>query len=245
MLYARLLATALMVTFPLGGCVAVLPTTQSPVVRPVTATIDQLALVVPVPAGATSYATVPWHRARLTVGRVDGGMAEITHTYIGGRNGLEPIGSMPALAPDVDYWMRVDLIQDAADGTERVVGRGWVGDTDAPLVLEAGLNAARLSILPTVAGTVVALSPIVSPSLVAQDRWPDTTYHAASVRAPQPSWSYVWPTSYDSDDSSSSSTSNSSSDDDDDDDDDDSDFSTLGDVVDSGWAFQPRNPIEH
>lgn len=165
---APLLALALLA---LPGCVRVV--TGPPPMPRVNqqAVLSQLALVVPITDTTMPYVTVPWHRARLTIGRHDGTMPEITHTFESTRTGLRSVGEFPALPPGPGYWLRVELVQSVPDGTERIVGRGWAGDEDEDgISLIQGGNLARLNIKPTMLGQQIALAP-VRPPRVTEDDW--------------------------------------------------------------------------
>lgn len=184
----RALALVAAAFLALPGCVRVV-TVPAPVAaaeRP--AVIDKLALVLPITDMAAPYAAVRWHRARLTIGRHDGSMAEITHTFESTHAGLKAAGGFPALPPGDGYWIRVELVQDGFDGLERVVGRGWVGDEDeAGIALLAGGNLARLNVLPTVAGTQLALSPVTPPRPRAEEWRPSWDHDVREVAvAPAP-----------------------------------------------------------
>lgn len=166
---ASLLVLALLA---LPGCVRV-DTTPVPVVRvPPQAVLSQLALVVPIVEGGSPYVAVPWHYARLTIGRHDGTMAEVSHIFRSTRAGLKADGGFPTLPPGDGYWIRVELVQTLGTGLERIVGRGWAGDEDEEgLALVAGGNLARLNVLPTMAGTQLALSPVLPPRISEVDDW--------------------------------------------------------------------------
>ncbi len=160
---ASFLALAL---FALTGCVRVV-NVPPPMPRPnPPAVLSQLALVVPITDTTMPYVSVPWHRARLTIGRHDGSMAEITHTFESTRTGLRSVGHFPTLPPGPGYWIRVELVQSVPDGTERIVGRGWAGDEDEDgISFISGGNLARLNIKPTMIGQQIALAPVRPPRI--------------------------------------------------------------------------------
>lgn len=173
MLRAARAASILALTLlALPGCMRVV-TAPAPVVRAAPqAVLSQLALVVPIVDGGAPYVAMPWHYARLTIGRHDGEMAEVTHIFRSTRAGLKADAGFPTLPPGDGYWIRVELVQTLGTGLERVVGRGWAGDEDdAGLALVAGGNLARLNVLPTMAGTQIALAPVIPPRIADDDDW--------------------------------------------------------------------------
>lgn len=177
-----LAATALSLT----GCMRVVTVPEPPRAVATAAVLDRLALVVPITDGLAPYVATPWHRARLTIGRHDGTMAELTHTFESTHSGLRSVGRFPALAPGAGYWIRVELVQDVGGGLERVIGRGWVGDEDEDgIALLAGGNLARLNIKPTMAGMQIALSPVLPPRPEVDDwspRWESDVVEVSETR---------------------------------------------------------------
>ena len=249
-----LAATALSLT----GCMRVVTVPEPPRAVATAAVLDRLALVVPVTDGLAPYVATPWHRARLTIGRHDGTMAELTHTFESTHSGLRSVGRFPALAPGAGYWIRVELVQDVGGGLERVIGRGWVGDEDEDgIALLAGGNLARLNIKPTMAGMQIALSPVRPPRPEVDDwspRWESDvvevseTRHAFvglmsdgdEVEVEDDAGYEADDSAYDDSDggSDSSSDSDSYSDSDADSDSDDTDYSSTGDFTESYSAYR-------
>jgi hypothetical protein len=163
---AGLLLAAALLTLP--GCVRVIPAVAQPPAA--MARVEKLALQIPLQLdGVTAYASTTWNQARLTIGRHDETMAPVTYTFeairVGSSSaGLRGVGQFPILPPGDGYWLQVELIQTRGDGLERIVGRGIQGtEDDIGVALAAGGNLARVPIVPTVAGALLALSPVRPP----------------------------------------------------------------------------------
>lgn len=182
-LAALLLAMAL---GALPGCVRVIPAVVG-VPRADEARVDKLALVIPLRTeGMLAYAATTWNEARLTVGRHDETMSPITYTFAAVRvgsssAGLRGVGTFPVLPPGEGYWLQVELVQKRGDGIERIVGRGMRGDEDdAGIELLAGGNLAQVPIVPTVAGALLALSPVRPPDPPRSPSW-DTRWEPSTT----------------------------------------------------------------
>lgn len=139
-----------------SGCVF----TPSAPKKPTTATIGQVQLVVPKLDGATNSQVEPWHVVRLTLGREDGSVSDISRTIKGRKGQLQAPTAIKDLPIGVGVWGRVELVQETGVDSERVVGRGYLAEGTAKLV--GGRNDLRFLVGPTAAGGLLATSPSVS-----------------------------------------------------------------------------------
>lgn len=132
---------------------------------PTTASLDNVVVAVALPEGTDikSYkGTVAWHRARLTVSRLDGGAADIVQPLEAVKGGLNAKAPLRGLDPNAPYRLDLELIQESDSGLESVVARGALGTDDAkPVKFKAGTNSAKIPVIATAKNALIKLEPTV------------------------------------------------------------------------------------
>jgi hypothetical protein len=168
----------------LGGCVMV----PNHVTTPTVAGIGQIKLIVPQPqADATAprvayVSALSWNRARLTLTPKNGQSPAVTHILEDHGDGLQVQDDIGAMPPG-QYSVKVDLVESAASGAERVVASGLLDGDSAPK-LNIGVNNLEVMVHPALPGTHVA--PIASAMWVSSRQ---TTWHSNShVVVEDPAW---------------------------------------------------------
>jgi hypothetical protein len=159
----------------LAGCVVV----PNHVSAPTSAGIGQIKLIVPQPQAAANaprvayVSALSWNRARLTLTPVDGRAPSVSHLLEDHGDGLQVQDEIGALPPG-QYTVKVDLVESASSGSERVVASGLLDGTSAPK-FGPGVNNLEVMVHPAQVGTHVA--PIASAMWVPHRQ---TSWHSDS-----------------------------------------------------------------